>query len=78
MSGMKIKWRIAGFAELRKSGEVQADLAARAERVAAASGEGFAARSGVGKTRARAAVVTIGHPAIRRPNDMLANLDRGR
>lgn len=74
----RIKWRVEGFQELRKSAAVQADLMERAERIAAASGEGFAARSGMGKTRARAAVVTIGFPAIRRPNRMVENLDRGR
>lgn len=74
----RIKWRVKGFQELRKSSAVQADLAARAERVAAASGEGFEARSGEGRTRARASVVTTTVQAMRRPNRMVENLDRGR
>lgn len=74
----RIKWRVKGFQELRKSGAVLDDLTARAERIAAASGEGFEARSGEGKTRARASVVTTTVAAMKRPNRMVENLDRGR
>jgi hypothetical protein len=43
---------------LLKSPEVRADLAARARRIAAAAGPGFDARSDMGRTRARAVVIT--------------------
>lgn len=74
----RVKWRVKGFQELRKSGAVLAELTERAERVAAASGDGFEARSGEGRTRARASVVTTTVKAMRRPNRMVENLDRGR
>lgn len=77
----RIKWRVKGFQELRKSGAVLDDLTARAERIAAASGEGVVARGSIGKTRARAAVIAYHPKAIRRnarDNTLLNNLDRGR
>lgn len=74
----RIVWKIKGFQELRKSGAVLDDLTARAERIAAASGEGFGARASEGKTRARAAVVTTTVAAMKRPNRMVENMDRGR
>lgn len=77
----RIKWRVKGFQELRKSSAVLADLTDRAERVAGASGEGVVARGSVGKTRARAAVIAYHPKAIRsnaKHNTLLNNLDRGR
>ena len=59
---MVLKLNIPGFVALRNSPEVQADIKARAERIAAAAGDGFVvspvttnmSRSG----RARVAVIT--------------------
>ena len=74
----RIKWNMAGFRALRKSGEVHADLARRAASIADAAGEGYEARSGQGRSRARASVVTTTKKAMKRPNRILENLDRGR
>ena len=59
---MVLKLNIPGFVALRNSPEVQADIKARAERIASAAGDGFVvtpvttnmSRSG----RARVAVIT--------------------
>lgn len=48
----------AGVGELLRSAEVKAELERRAARIAAAAGAGNEVESGVGRTRARAAVVT--------------------
>lgn len=47
-----------GIAQLLKSPGVQADLARRAKAIAAAAGDGMEASSTIGRTRARASVVT--------------------
>ncbi len=57
-STVRIEVNSAGIGALLKSGEVEAMLLAKAERIAAAAGEGFEASSRVGKTRARASVIT--------------------
>lgn len=78
---MRIKWRYAAFPEIRRAPKVAADVAARAERVAAACGDGFVAQSGQGRTRARAAVITSTGRGIRKnavDNTILRNLGRGR
>lgn len=82
--GMKvdrIQWRVKGFEALRRDPRVLADLQRRAERVAAAAGDGFVARAGQGKTRARAAVIAASMKARRRnsrDNTLLRSLDAGR
>jgi hypothetical protein len=48
----------AGVRELLKCPGVQADLARRAERIAAAAGPGMVAESYVGRNRARSRVYT--------------------
>lgn len=62
MAKPKIKWRIAGFAEIRNAPGVFDNLQDRAEAVAADAGDGYEARpaeSGKGKRgRGRAAVLT--------------------
>jgi hypothetical protein len=55
---IRIEINSAGIQALLKSAEVQADLEARANRIAAAAGEGMEASSRIGKTRARASVIT--------------------
>lgn len=60
---VKVKLNNKGFAELRNSPEVQADLTARARRIQAAAGDGFEARDASPGTkgarpRARASVGT--------------------
>ena len=55
---LKVALNRAGVRALLRSPEVEADLLARAERIAAVAGEGFEASAVVGATRARASVIT--------------------
>lgn len=57
-SRVRIDINSAGIQSLLKSPEVEALLRAKAERIAAAAGEGMEAASRVGRTRARASVIT--------------------
>lgn len=58
MANVKVKLNRRGVEALLKSPGVEADLLARARRIAAAAGEGMEAESMVGRTRARASVIT--------------------
>lgn len=56
----QIKWRREAFREIRRLPAVKADLARRAEAIAAACGgedAGYVAATGEGRTRSRAAVI---------------------
>lgn len=55
---LRIDMNGAGIQELLKSAEVQAELKARADRIAAAAGEGMEPSVRVGRSRARASVIT--------------------
>lgn len=55
---IRIEINSAGIQALLKSGEVQDFLLSKAQRIAAAAGDGMEASSRVGKTRARASVIT--------------------
>lgn len=55
----------AGVRQLLKGSEIQGDLKGRADRIAAAAGEGFVSDIGVGGSRARAEVVTDTFEAMR-------------
>lgn len=75
----KIKWNLAGFRALRTDPKVAADLRARAERVAAAAGDGFE----VGdpqppRNRAHEIVFTQSAAAKRDNNRLLTALQAGR
>lgn len=77
----KIKWRLAGFRELRLEPGVMADLGERAERIADAAGDGYEASTFEGKNRARASVITADFDARRdnaKNQTLLRSLDRGR
>jgi len=52
----KIVMNSAGIQALLKSQEVQDELSARADRIAAAAGDGFEVQTTVGKTRAHSSV----------------------
>lgn len=81
MAKSRIKWRIAGFRELRLDPGVIADLGERAERIADAAGDGYEASTFEGKNRGRASVITADYDAIRdnaKNQTLLRNLDRGR
>ena len=75
----KISWNRDAFRQIRLLPEVDADMQARAARVAAAAGSGYEAkRSDAPRNRARAAVVTTSMKAIRqnaRDNTLLRALD---
>jgi hypothetical protein len=47
--------------DLLRSQAIQADIGARARRIAAAAGDGFEVDEGVGRNRARASVRTVSH-----------------
>lgn len=55
---IRVEINSAGIGALLKSDEVQAFLMAKAQRIAAAAGEGMEASSRIGATRARASVIT--------------------
>ena len=58
MSIDRIKINRKAIAALLKSPEVKAEVRSRAGRIASAAGPGFEVRSSVGRTRARAVVIT--------------------
>lgn len=67
--------------ELLRSEGVRADLHRRAENIAASAGPGHRAESEIGRTRARAAVITATHQAIvaeARHRNLTRALDAGR
>ena len=81
MKIQNIKWKIAGFQELRRAPGVEADIRARAGRVAATAGAGFEANVSSGRSRVRASVVTATDKAKRanaKSNRLLNSLDAGR
>lgn len=55
---MRIELNSKGLRQLLRSPEVLADVEQRAQRIAAAAGEGFEASAKLGPNRARASVVT--------------------
>jgi len=58
VADIRIEVNSEGIQAVLKSDEVRELLRAKAERIAAAAGEGFEASSMIGKTRARASVIT--------------------
>lgn len=63
-TSIRVVMNRAGVAALLKSEEVQADLKRRADAIADAAGPGMEARVGVGRTRARATVITADFDAM--------------
>lgn len=55
---VRIEVNSAGIRSILQSPEVQSMLRARAERIAAAAGDGMEVASSIGATRARASVIT--------------------
>lgn len=79
---VKIKWKSGVFRELRTLPEVQAELARRGGRIAAAAGDGYDSESGItgGRGRARTAVFTATGEAVRdnaRNHSLLRALSAG-
>lgn len=65
MAKFRVDVSDAGIQALLKSSEVQALLKEKADRIAAAGGPGMEASSWVGRTRARASVITASGKARR-------------
>ena len=66
MASTKIEFKrnSAGIRQLLRSSEVEANLRARAERIAAAAGPGHEVDSRIGANRARASVATATFEAM--------------
>ena len=78
---MKIVLNTKGVRELLRSAEVEADVKRRADRVAAAAGEGFEAEADRGPNPARASVRTVTPGAMvdeATNHTLLRALDAGR
>ena len=58
MASIRVDLNEAEIRAFLKSGDVQALLKAKADRIAAAGGPGMRASSWIGRTRARASVIT--------------------
>lgn len=81
MAKPKIKLTRNGPRQIRKSPGVAADMAARADRIAAAAGPGMEASAQQGATRARASVITATHEARRAEataRTLTSSIDAGR
>ena len=63
--GVKVKLNSAGMRALLRDRRVQQDLDERAERIAAAAGDGVVARSSPTAQRARAVAITATPKAMR-------------
>ena len=66
MGTVKIKLTRSGPRQLRLSGQVQADMVARAQRIDAAAGGGMNVDASPGRNRARATVAAVTDDARRR------------
>jgi hypothetical protein len=64
LATVRIKLNSGGVRELLRSSEVENDLKGRAQRIAAAAGEGMVATSTVGRRRALAMVRTASTKAM--------------
>ena len=62
----EVKLISSGMLKLLKSKDVGKDLKQRAERIARAAGPGHRVLTGMGRTRARAAVITMTYDAAER------------
>lgn len=64
---VKIRWRLAGFREIRTLSGVQAELDRRADAIATSAGPGYvtSTRTSAGRGRARTAVITGDAASIR-------------
>lgn len=61
----RIRWKVAGFEQLRRSPELEAALQDEVDRVLGAGGAGYAGGVEAGSTRSRGYVVTATPEAIR-------------
>lgn len=78
---VRIVHKNEGYRALLTDPAVQADIQARAQRVANAAGEGYEMKASVPRRRARAAVIAVTHEARRdnsANNTLIRSLDAGR
>ena len=81
MGRVRIELNSRGVAQLLKHPNVQADLARRAAAIASRAGDGMEATAMVGRTRARASVITATAAARKAEASgraLTASLDAGR
>lgn len=81
MANVRIELNRAGVRSLLRSPEMLADLERRAQRIAAAAGDGFEADAAIGPRRARSSVRTASFAAMRAEatgHRLLRSLDAGR
>ena len=77
----KIKFNSKALDDLLKGAAIQRELKSRADRIAAAAGDGMESSVVVGRTRARASVITATHAARRaeaRDATLTRAIDAGR
>lgn len=81
-TAMKIRYNIEAFEQIRRHPAIAGNIDARAERIAAAAGEGYEASPYEGKTRHRASVIATDYDAIRAEakgnGKLLGAIDAGR
>lgn len=65
MAEPRIQWKMRGFRQIRCSEGAENFVHDKAVLGARAGGDGYIARSGVGRTRARAAVITATWEAMK-------------
>lgn len=78
---IRVDMNSAGADAVLKSAEVQAELQRRADRVAAAAGDGHSVRVFVGRDRARAHITTVSAQAKRaemKDRNLTRSLDAAR
>lgn len=77
----RIKWRMKGFKELRKSREIMSDLIKRGKAIESDAGPGYIAAPFTGRTRGRVSVMTEDEAAREdnaRNNTLIRALDAGK
>lgn len=83
MATPRIEWNLKAFRQLRTDPAIVADMEERANRIAAAAGDGHEVSVGVtgGRGRAKATVVTATAEAMRAESEdmrLTSSLDAGR
>lgn len=81
MAKVRVEINRKAVRDLLRSPEVQSDLERRAQRIASAAGPGHRVATGVGRNRARTAVIAASYEARRREardRNLTRSLDAGR
>lgn len=81
MKKAKVKYNMKAFEEIRRLPKTKSTLESSGSKIAEACGDGYEMRSGEGKTRSRASVLTTNAKAMRdnrKNNTLLRNMDAGK